>query len=436
MLHTIVHQIDVIDKNYIKYIVQTIDNLDISNLSPEMELKFLSAEELELVPPSKRGNFTIENGRLQLMNDVPTAVLPEETIMLSKHNTDDLWHFLDTLSKSTAKLLFGKSDYRLEENYSDIDKLYMVNPRSMVYSTTHASCSMHQLVDGLFTDPETQEVSTVSRWTSIKIVENNELRKKTLVFLCDKETVDELQAKSSIKITVLPYPTLCYEQLGVDIGVGNEIIYYCVAYLDSVPIVHLNKNLIVNIPYNVMCVERFNTATQYLKVLRAIKKHIVNCNPDIIDSIYGKKEDIYKPKTIDKDVVARKGIRFNMAGFVSLPSLNKCLKMGGVDSFTDYMLGAVNLDTDVANQVQRDTLEFLVQMKQEYEAIDNPIQNYNSVDALIDLYTQQRELYKKRLNLLRSMFIVNLPEEVFDMGTKFQTPLGDKVFNIQVMEGK
>lgn len=441
MMHTVLQSYTLTNQDYSLYVVHSYNHADITNLIPESKIELVVDDKLrEYYNTSKEActNFSVlADGSLKLPEGLPNSVMPDNMVPEPELNLDDVWNFLYRLQQVDGFLLVTNSGYTRDE-FQDDEACYLVPTKRMTYSTSHANCTLHYLANGTITNPETDEVYSSKRWTSYKIVMNNELTRRYITLLLDDAGLEKLTANSNIAVKSFKlseaYNLPMDELDDLDTSAG---INYCTVDLQSIPLVNVNFGLVSNYHLLYSTVQMSNINTVQTKVFDALIQELVAIHPTLNTFMSG--DDVYKKRAIvDEDHSKHNGVKFTLSGQSSVPSVNSCIKALKNPEFTSVgdFLGATveqldSLEDDLyhLNILQRNAIGTLIHLSKEYIETKNPDTCYNSVDNLYKMYLQQRELCKLRLTYIRSMFMLNLHPDMYKLKKLFSSDVnGTTVF--------
>lgn len=442
MLHTVLSKINVIDGNYTQYLVQSYDETDLVNLVPNSEFSYLHEEELiQLYTTDSEhcANFSYNGTSLVLPEGLPKQTLPESSLGIPRIHHDDVWAFLHRLLHANALIVFSKAMFT-KDGFTDDEASYLIPSKSLTYSTTHANCSASCLINGSIID-EFETVSFSRRWSTMSIIKNNEIKTRHLVIITTAEELEKLVNESAIsyKYVVINKLTLNNAKELDELSDDNEL-YYVIFDLASIPLVTTSRVLLSNYAYLTQVVEQFNADSMSAKAIDAFVRELIERHPDLQYYIDG--DDTYRKKFLNKEKSdPTVGVQFAISGQVSQPSVNaslKALKLDNVRTVVDVFdasptkLKEIQDSMYKLNKLQYTCVDTLLHLVNEYHTVANPSVCQRSADALLKVYNQQREVKKSRLNYIRSMFITNFTEEMFNHGKTFSNKLGDSTLIISL----
>lgn len=433
MIHTVLQRYDVSNTDETLFVVHSYNQNDITNLIPESKIQLLpDTAVIELYKKDKDScaNFSLlADGTLKLPNGLPTQYIPDSMILPPKLELDDIWNFLFRLQQVPGFLIVSNGGLRKDE-FVDDEACYLVPTKRLTYSNSHANCTVHYLSNGTITNPETDEVQSSKRWTTYKIILNNEIKRRFLTVLVDDTGLEYLTSNSSIKINSfklnesynLPVDNL--EELDTANGIN-----YCVIDLHSLPLVNINTPLVSNYHLIYNAVQMLNINTIQTKVFKSFISELVELHP-ALNAFMGV-DDVYKEKFIsDDEPTKQNGVKFSISGSASVPSVNACIKalknpdFTKVSDFLNANLEALEeLDQSLykLNFLQKNAITTLIHLCKEYITIKNPDTCYTSADYMNKMYIQQRELCKARLTYVRSIFMTNLHPDMYKLNKLFSS---------------
>lgn len=433
---------DYIRRDYFYY-VESIDVDNLSDLLPNRKIEVYSEEELMslyMKHKTECSNFVVENNSLVLKEKLQVVNLPSSMLEPIIPPTDDLWNFLFKLSRTDALILTTRSDYKVDDNFRDKEKTYFTKAKNLLYSQKHANCSIHQLIEGTIEGGEDEEaILDAKRWVTIPIIKNNKLKRRTITFICSELALETLRNQTVAHISSLSLNSIL-EDLGdmkLDIDLDTQTnLMYCTFDLTQLPIVNADSHLVMDTGYILDCVNRLNVVTMVSKALKEIKTQLKVQNPDFFAYDYEEEEDVYKAKYISEDETKYKGVTFHIEGIKSLPSINQALKQIGVTNVaslfdkTETELESLASFTYKLKPCVKSSVDLLLNYIIQYKNYENLGTYMNMLNMIISTYNVQRELFKLRLNYIRSMFVANFPDEVFEGGQFFQFKLNNDILTI------
>ena len=438
MIYTVLSSVKPVESPERYYIVHGYDNSDMTNLVPTSTSEILTKEDLIARYQSNKlecSNFSVnQNMELAVPKGLPERLSAESQIIPPQLSFDDVWNFLHRLKESNSLIIISKSEYTFGA-FKDSKKTYTVNSNTLTYSTTHANCSLHVLIDGTYYNPETEDLNSSKRWYTYSIIKNNELKTRFITLATTLEGLEMLQKDSKVSITAFPMSKIL-NLPKLDITESSEDMYYCIVDLHSLPLVESNVLLTSNFHYIHATTQSFNHLTMLNKVCKAFLKEIANRDAGVLNLM--ESDEFYKEIALDERDVKYNGVKFSLSGQSNIPSVNACikaLKSDKVKTVSDLLdLGKSDREELKSvfyrlNNLQQLALETLFHLCEEYLATKNPVICYQATDNLLKFYSTERELFKARLTYIRSMFMQNLHPSVFTQNKLFSNEFnGTTVF--------
>lgn len=443
MIYTLLSCTKQLSSDIMYYTIHGYDESDLTNLIPTSKVEVLDEETLKSLyksNPSFCTNFSVDKSNTIIKpENLPTTISAESQVHVPKLHLDDVWNFLYKLKMLNAVMIITHNERQLD-GFTDSEKTYTVNSSGMKYSTTHANCSINYLIDGTIYNPDTEDIMSSKRWTSYKIVKDNEVKQRYLTFITTKDGLLSLQRDSIVDIKEFEVGKL-FNLPNLPIETGEEDIVYCIADLYSLPLVDSNVVLTSNFFYLYTMTQNHNDTAMYVKTFKAFMKELAERDFNVTTLL--ESDEAYKEQALYDDKEKTNGVKFSLSGQSSLPSVNACIKalkndkvktVGQLIDLTNEEAEEIETYLYRLNMMQKIAIQTLLHLRKELLEYKNTVMCYQSASEFCKFYLMQRELFKARLTYTRSMFMKNLHPNIFTQKKLFSNEINGTTIFIEFGE--